>query len=177
MERTVPIETSAVETDMWGWCQGMAYGRGHAWTWEWCHHHRSQDALLLCSRSSLGVACIPQMLHLWKRYTERSIVCDEANAHSEGTPGAKERDWGTFLMQNWMKTKERTRLPKANILFVIWSNWLTGAKGMKVRGHFHLQSVKKVEKLEENYLLILRIILITHLQRWLFTRDDYLDTG
>ena len=24
----------AVETDMWGWCQGVAYGRGHAWTWE-----------------------------------------------------------------------------------------------------------------------------------------------
>lgn len=104
-------------------------------------------------------------------------MCCEANAHSEKTPGPKERDWGTFLTQNWIKTKERTRLPKANILFVIRSNWLTGAKGMKARGHFHPQSVKKVEKLEENYLFTLRTILITHLQCGLFTRDDYLDTG
>lgn len=64
MERTVQIETPAVETDMWGWCQGVPFGRGHAWTWERRHHHRPQGALLLRSRSSLGVACIPQMLHL-----------------------------------------------------------------------------------------------------------------
>lgn len=105
-------------------------------------------------------------------------MCREAKAPSEGTPGAKERDLGRFpdakLDEDF---KERTRLPKANILFVIISNWLTGAKGMKARGHFHPQSVKKVEKLEENYLLTLRIILITPLWCWLFTRDDCLDTG